>query len=321
MKTAGAASRHTMRKRRLYLGGLLAVVVAGAGISLGTQPPEIPVEGMLLQSLQWPESLHDPGGLSGLAITASGTALTAVTDHGQLVEAVIQRDDAGRILSVDEIQARRLLPPEQANWPDNWYHRDAEGLAILHDGTLAVSFEGLHRVNLHDRAGNFVRWIEVFEAFSNLEVNSGLEALAVTAEGTLLALPEAWDPDPGRLPLFRFDGTEWQVGAWISATPGFNPVGLDIDSDGWVYLLERSFRLTSGFRTQIRRFSPTDLETLAEPVTGEVLLRTESRDHGNLEGISLWRRPDGTRIATLVADNNSRRYLRRELVEYQLPAP
>ena len=224
------------------------------------------------------------------------------------MRAQITRDATGRIQTVTAPQVTQLMPPPRATWPDTWLYRDAEGLGRLPDGRLVVSYEGLHRVSLHDPDGAFAQWIVVAEDFARLEVNTGLEAVATRGDGTILALPEQW-PEP-MLPVFAFDGT-WQVTAHLVQS-AFRPVGLDLDSAGRLYVLDRRGNPGRGFASRIRRIDP-------ENGSEEILVQTPFGRHGNLEGLSLWRRADGTLIATLITDDNGLRLQRREIVEYQLP--
>lgn len=265
-----------------------------------------------LSSLDWPDA---PPGLSGLVIAPDGASLRAVADQGQLVAVELLRDPGGLLTGIGPASVYPLRPPPRATWPDTWLYSDAEGLAELPDGRLAVSYEGLHRVSLHNADGSFALWLEVPDAFARLPINSGLEGLAVREDGVLLAIPEVW-PDRPR-PIFAFDGTAWQImGTWPDASSQaerFRPVGLDLDETGRLYVLERALRLPVGFASRIRRYDPQS----GDPP--ELLLQTPVGRHGNLEGISLWRRADGALIASMVADNNGHSWLRGGLVEYRLP--
>ncbi|MEM6421122.1 MAG: esterase-like activity of phytase family protein [Pseudomonadota bacterium] len=269
----------------------------------------------------WPDLAADgqavPGGLSGVAVAADGASLLALSDDGVLVAAEMVRDAAGRLLALRPTEVRAVLPPPGADWPDDWFHRDAEGLAVLPDGQIAIAFEGLHRVTLHETGGAFAQWIDVPEDFAQMPVNGGLEGVAMAPDGRLYAIPEAWRPDPTRRPVFVSGGESWAIAAWIEADPPHAPVGLDIDAAGRFYLLERAHRLPALFSSRIRRFEIVDGE-----VRGLVtLLRTPFGRHGNLEGLSLWTRADGARVATLVSDDNGLGVMRSEIVEYHLPDP
>ena len=48
-------------------------------------------------------------------------------------------------------------------------------------------------------------------------------------------------------------------------------------------------------------------------------MQTEPGLHDNLEGLSVWRDPQGRLRATMVSDNNYLFIFRSEIVEYRLP--
>jgi len=294
--------------------GLLALGLAlTPGVTALAQDSE--AQAVLDNDLTWPRIGWRPGGLSGLVMDPGGDAFWALSDRGSLVRGTITRDGAGRLKSIAHVETVPLLPPADANWPDNHYHRDSEGLALMPDGLLAVSFEGLHRVSLHSTDGVFQRWIRIPDELRNLPVNSGPEAVAADTDGTIYTLPEGWPADPSRLPVLAYDG-DWRIAAWLGRAPGYDPVGLDIDDQGRFYLLERRVALPRGFATRIRRFEILADGTISNEI---VLLETTAGTHGNLEGLSVWRDEAGELMASLIADNNFNPFLPRGMVEYRLP--
>jgi len=79
----------------------------------------------------------------------------AVTDEGLLVRGALALDAQGRPTGLNDMAVRPLTDPDgQALIPK--YLADAEGLAILPNGELLVSFERDHRVWRYDREG---RWL------------------------------------------------------------------------------------------------------------------------------------------------------------------
>ncbi|MBF9034910.1 esterase-like activity of phytase family protein [Rhodobacterales bacterium HKCCE2091] len=255
------------------------------------------------------------GGLSGLEVAPDGGALTAVTDRGHMVRADIERDAEGRITGMTGVSITRLLTAT-AEWPFRTYLRDAEGLAAMPDGTFAVSFEGFHHI---DRYGPDAAYIDSFpmpvEATA-LQSNLGLEALAADAEGGLYAIPELWSWSAPSFPILHWDGRLWREVAGLPPGAYISPVGLDIDEEGRLVILERAFNERGGFFSRVRRVTIGPDRTLAED---EVLWTSSWGDYSNLEGISLWRDAGGATIATLVSDDNFNPLLPTELVELRLP--
>jgi len=94
----------------------------------------------------------------------------------------------------------------------------------------------------------------------------------------------------------------------------FRPVAADFGPDGRFYLLERRFHGPGGFSSRLRRFDlgPKGFSS------GQVLLQTKAGRHDNLEGLSIWRGPDGLR-ATMISDDNFLFMQVTEIVEYRLP--
>ncbi len=86
-------------------------------------------------------------GLSDLAVTADGH-LTAITDEGDVFEAKIQLDAAGRLVGLAETKLSPLKGLDGQPL-QNKQHTDAEGLAVLPSGDRLVSFERDHRIWLY----------------------------------------------------------------------------------------------------------------------------------------------------------------------------
>ena len=50
----------------------------------------------------------------------------------------------------------------------------------------------------------------------------------------------------------------------------------------------------------------------------DTLLETPTGTHENLEGLAVWRDPEGRLRLTMVADDNFNLFLRNQIVEYRL---
>lgn len=308
-----------MRRLLRLLIAMTAVLLLGlAGLALirALQSDSTTGPAELQSRVTWPWPVWWPGGLSGLAMSEHGAQLLAVSDDNYLVRARIRRDAAGGIETIRYLGYQYLVSPR---WWRGPFYSDSEGLAVAADGTLVVAYEGWNRVVRFDPGGAYLDTLPLPPlAFDQQQSpNEGLEAIAVTAAGAVLVVPEIWAPenaaDQSR-PLLRFAAGEWTVQASIE-TGAFRPVGLDLDDAGRLYLLEREFHWSRGFSSRIRRFELTD-DGLGPP---ELLLQTRPGQFGNFEGLSVWRRGDGGLVLTLVSDNNRNPLLRREIVEFRLP--
>ena len=249
-------------------------------------------------------------GLSGLAVTPDGRRVTMIDDRSFAWEARVRRDGMrpDRLGRVRRIALRR---------PDGrpMYGLDSEGLHVLPDGTLAVSYEGFHRILLHRPPDWRSEVLEAPTRLLRLPRNKGVEALAGAPDGTLYAVAEG--RERGRHPLWRVspDG-RWTALAPVAAPGRFRPVGADIGPDGRFYLLERRFGPLPRFATRVRSFR-IGPDGLADPRT--VLLTAPGR-FGNFEGIALWRDRQGRLRLLLVSDDNGWDWLAAELAEFVLPA-
>ena len=250
------------------------------------------------------------GGMSALELSADGTAVTLLSDKGRFVQGTIRRDSLGKIAGVTFGKMQELRGTDGA--PLAFGETDSEGLALTADGQAFVSFEGPAHLRAFPRLDKPSQLLPDASAFAAFEDNKALEALAVDASGTLYTIPEASDGD---FPVFRWQGSGWDIPFHIAKLGNFLPVGADIGPDGQLYLLERQFRGLSGFASRLRRF---DLDS-GEMTAGTVVLETETGTHDNLEGVAVWRDGSGRLIATMVSDDNFLPLLRMELVEYHLP--
>lgn len=112
-------------------------------------------------------------GLSDMAVTR-GTALTAISDEGDLVTARLVLDKAGRLAGLTDGKVTALAGEDGKPLPGKLM-ADSEGLALLANGDMLVSFEQNHRIWLYPAGGGGPRPVpgpdEKFPA------NGGMEAL------------------------------------------------------------------------------------------------------------------------------------------------
>jgi hypothetical protein len=295
-------------RRRPRLALTLWAALAGTALAVETPLPAAE----LIGSFVW--TLDDPrfGGISAIELGPDGSGFVAVSDRGAIITGRIRRDPAGRIEGIDAGAIAHLAGRDGAPLPPP--RSDAEGLALMDDGTLFVSFEIAPRVLRYDRVFGAATYLPIPRDFDRMQPNGALEALAVDAEGTLYTLPEVSVRRTGEHPVYRFRDGRWDVPFSLPPQGSYRPVGADIGPDGRLYLLERSFGLT-GFAARVRRFVVTGDSIDA----GATLIDTARGTHGNLEGLSVWRDAAGALRLTLVSDNNFHAFLPTEVVEYRLP--
>lgn len=247
------------------------------------------------------------GGLSAAHVSDDGRKILMVSDRGTLVSGEIIRDPAGQIVDMLVSAPVPITPLDD----DSYYTLlDSEGLAVAPDGTIYVSFEGRNRVGRFATITSQEEPLPRMPAFDALHDNSGLEALAIDADGALYTLPERSGRYDRPFPVYRYANGKWTTPYAIPRTQSYLMVGADFGPDGKLYLLERDFS-GIGFYTRVRR---VDLQAQ----TAETILETGLGVHGNMEGISVWRNAAGEMIMTLIADDNFNAFLNNEIAEYRI---
>lgn len=265
----------------------------------------------LLSDIRWSTNNRAFGGLSGLHMSDTGDHVLAITDRGQFVSANVTRKDG----IISALKGTKLTPIRQINGkPVSKHTADAEGLALNSRGKIFVSFERFHRIRSHNSTTSKATNIPRPAQFKSLQNNSGLEAIAIGPDDTLYAIPErsgAWERP---FPVYRFKGGRWDASLSLPRSKKFLPTDADFGPDGKLYLLERDLAGILGFKTRIRRFSLGKDGFYDE----EVMLETRAGRFDNLEGISLWRDPDGNIRIALVSDDNFFLFQKTQIVEFLL---
>ena len=291
----------------------LRAALAAALLALAAAaPPAADDSGpVLLGAFRVDDVAPGDAGLSGLNVSADGRRMLALDDRSFVYLADIVRTD-GAPVGLANVQR---LPLRQAGGRP-MSGRDSEGLAVLPDGRVAVSYEGINAIFVHDPAD---RWIGTDLdrpiRLIRLPNNEGLEALAAFPDGALLAVAEA--SRFGRYPVWRVDPDgRWTPLEGLRAPGPFRPVGADIGPDGRLWLLERAWHLPLRFATRVRTFR-VESDRLSDPRT---VLETRAGEWGNFEGISVRAAPGGTVVA-LVSDDNGLSFLPAYYAEFLIPDP
>ena len=257
------------------------------------------------------------GGFSALEVLEDGGRFIALSDGGLLVQGDLQRDARGQLTGARVTSRHWLVRPDGHRLRQK--EQDPEGLALLSDGRLILSFEDFTPPWVYEGAlghpdGTRLPAPDTLENPPDspiLGANKAYEAAAVDSQGRLILIPER-PAGGGRLhPIWRLDGDDWARVADWPRDAGFLPVGADLGPDGKLYVLERAFGL--GFSGRIRRID------LAQPDRAPQLVALLPRDRrSNYEGLSAWADDNGTLRLTVISDNNFTTLLNQQILEISL---
>lgn len=294
--------------RRSFLAVALAAATLSADLTAG---PSVP-PATLVSRFVWSGEAEAFGGFSALELGPEGRDFVVLSDRGRFTHGQILRDADGLIIGIDVAALKRLKTTGRGGLVRPSH--DSEGLAIAPDGQVFVSFEGRHIVWRYDNLGATATIMPDHPHFANMISNASLEALAIAPDGALYTLPER----SGRLnrpfPVYRFRNGVWDQPFSLPRRDGFLPVGADFDDQGRLYLLEREWLGIRGFASRVRRFTITETE-ISQGVT---LFTSAPRAHDNLEGLAVWRRPNGRIRLTMISDDNFNFFQTTEIVEYEV---
>lgn len=227
-----------------------------------------------------------------------GTRLVAVSDAGDLFSAGLILGREGRLVGLVQLQVRRLTLADGAPIADK-ADGDAEGLAVLDNGDLLVSFERNHRIwSYGSPSAPAARPVAVRRPDAAFAPNDGMEAISARDGGWRVAGESGgvWDCSP----------TACMVVTPVPDTPlpdnAYRITGMDRDPSGdGFFVVQRSYAPPIDARARVRRMA-------ADGTLGPVLIELKlPGTTDNFEGIAAVARDGATRLYILSDDNNSDR--------------
>ena len=233
--------------------------------------------------------------LSDLKLTGED-GFISVTDAGDLVRGHLVLNRSGRLVGVIGLAWRRLTLADGSPIVDK-ADGDAEGLAVLNDGSLLVSFERNHRIwSYGPQATPFARPTAVPQPDANFAVNDGMEGLSARQGGWRVSGESGgvWDCSNSGCTIVT-----GQPAAPL-ADGAFRITGIDRDPSGQGYfVVQRSYRPPVDARAQVLRMA-------VDGTLGPLLIELElPGTTDNFEGIAAVARDGGTRLYILSDDNQN----------------
>lgn len=259
------------------------------------------------------------GGISGLAASADGRRLSAVTDKGDWLYFSPRISPTGRLTGVEKAQIGDLLNPKGKTLRRK-RDSDAESLSRI-DGGFAITFERRHRVWLYRGTHNPFRArpteFPLLSFPGKMRRNKGLEASARLGDGRLLVLAEDFPKKASFAWGWVLGDGQWR-GFRYRRRASFRPTGAVTLPDGRLLVLERRFSYIGGFGTRLVAVHPSSIRPRAD-ITGRELARL---DHplvtANFEGITSHRTDSGEVVLYLISDDNFNSLQRTILLKFAL---
>ncbi len=253
------------------------------------------------------------GGLSGLRTFDGGRRLLAVGDEGIWFAARLETDGEGRPVGVSDARIAPLL--DERGHPFHGKHsRDAESLTVRRGATgleARVGFERRHRVLAYRVDGSDPtallsargQPVTMPVGIGRLPPNEGLEALADTPSGALIAIAETAESGTNANP-------GWIVGGrgagrfHLETSDGYAVTDAAFLPGGDLLVLERRLSYVGAFGARLVRVAVSDLAA-GRRITPTLVWQSESGDEiDNMEGLAIDTAPDGSTLVTLVSDDN-----------------
>src|SRR5688572_25206314 len=256
------------------------------------------------------------GGFSGLAMSANGRTILAVSDDGWWLKAKVTYRN-NRLAEVAEAALQPLLD-RQRRRPKSKRNRDAEALALDPAGGIAafayVGFEMRPRIERFDLgrkgfAATPVR-LPLPPAIAKGPYNRQLEAVGKLPDGpwkgSLIALSESNLDKSGNIRGWILDGEKSHAFA-VTRFEDYAITDLAVISDGSILTLERSYVPGGLPGMAIRHFPASDLKP-GNVIAPKLLFAGRQPFYliDNMEGIAAHKWNDELRITVISDDNYNR---------------
>jgi hypothetical protein len=261
------------------------------------------------------------GGWSDLQVAPDGKTLTSIADVGSWLTATVEYDGEGNLIGLKDgrIGSLRDLDGKPLVEKDN---ADAEGMALLPDGSWLVSFERHHRIWHYPTLDGVPTAINLPEDFGRQPWNGGVETITALPDGRLIAISEEYEVSPGLLagwlgqPVGK-DRYTWQSFRYTKI-PDFNPTAIRPLPSGGFVLLERAFDFVHGVRIRILQADAADFRPGNVVTAREIARLASPLAVDNLEGVSAITGPRGETLLWLISDDNFNTLQRNLLLLFEL---
>jgi hypothetical protein len=228
-------------------------------------------------------------------------------------------DSNGSLIDLLDWQIAPILTPAKTPVTGRW--RDAEALALAHDGSFLVGFEGAHRIWRYSAPPNTFESppvaVKIPSALSRAPSNGGIEGVTVLPDGRLLMLTEQFENPDGSV-------KGWLIGddqsAELSYLPaeGFHVTDCAALNNGDLLVLERRYVPFGILSARVTLVKANSIQPGAKLGGKELLKLEQPLAAENFEGIAAQETSRGT-VIFIVSDDNFSAFQQTVLLQFLLP--
>jgi hypothetical protein len=257
-------------------------------------------------------------------LDGTGTRFAAVADTGFFITGTVERDGEGRPAAMGLLNFTEL-PDMKGRISKAKWETDAEAL-VVEDGRVVIGFERRPRLGAFAFDGTVLGLDQDVLPqpipLNELRGNQSFEALARAPDdgplaGALVLLTEGSVDAKGNIFAAVTSGPREGIFT-VAAKDTYLITDADFLPDGDLLILERSFSMATGIRMRLRKI---DVAMIAPGaiVDGETLIEATLADQiDNMEGLDVWRAPDGGTRISLFSDDNKSILQRNLYLEFKL---
>ncbi len=255
------------------------------------------------------------GGLSALGISSDGQRMIALSDRGQRFSARLVYDEDGNLAGLRQTELDSLAGLDGFPLLSK-ADGDAESMSPGVEGEIIVAFERRHRLLRYLPGVTVPEPLPGPEELLAMPSNKGIEALALLADGRLLALSE------GQKGLKETVGWISDVNGWSVLTYApedrYRVTGAATLPGGDVLVLEGYFSPRGNNHVVVKRLHRDSIKPGARLKGATLAEIRPPLSVDNFEGIDARRGPRGEVLVYLVSDDNFNAEQRTLLLMFEL---
>ncbi len=264
------------------------------------------------------------GGWSGGWASEDLSSFTLVSDRGMIADFSLERDPVRGVLTGLEAGPLRRLLDLEGGPLIGQFNGDAESLESLGPGAFAVGFEHNHRIWLYqdglDQPATSSIGPPELANLPAARLNSGLEALAQSPDGTLLIAILEGPTAEGRTTAYLRQNGQWRERSFVTS-PGFGVTDAGFLENGDLLVLERFYSRATGPLVNLRRVAGESL--VGEGAIDGSIIAAFARPMivDNFEILLVGRDSDGRPLVLIGSDDNFNEAQRFLLLLFRLNQP